>query len=168
MPNLQDSGYKLLFSNRTIFRQLIQTFVPQPWVKAADFGRAETVDKSFPSAHGRIEASDYSTLSQVYTNREEVQTMLIKTLERERQDIFEKGKREEKRDIARAMLAEGMDIEVIARVTGLPKEEIQALRVKSNPIHYPPSSYPSAGTSTKLKTEESMAIMSRTLSCTAM
>jgi len=45
--NVHDSGYKLLFSNRTIFRQLMESFVDQPWVKELDFDRAERVDKSF-------------------------------------------------------------------------------------------------------------------------
>lgn len=44
---VHDSGYKLLFSNRTIFRQLMESFVDQPWVKQLDFERAERVDKSF-------------------------------------------------------------------------------------------------------------------------
>ncbi|MBP8293474.1 MAG: Rpn family recombination-promoting nuclease/putative transposase [Caldilineaceae bacterium] len=57
-PNIHDSGYKLLFSNRTIFRQLIQTFVDAPWVKEADFGRCEAVDKSFISNEYRHRESD--------------------------------------------------------------------------------------------------------------
>ena len=47
MATIHDSGYKLLFSNRTIFRQLVQSFVDQPWVAELDFERAEKVDKSF-------------------------------------------------------------------------------------------------------------------------
>jgi predicted transposase/invertase (TIGR01784 family) len=47
MPDVHDSGYKILFANRTIFRQLIETFVPEPWVKEADFDKAEKIDKSF-------------------------------------------------------------------------------------------------------------------------
>ncbi len=47
MATIHDSGYKLLFSNHTIFRQLIQSFVDQPWVAQLDFERAEKVDKSF-------------------------------------------------------------------------------------------------------------------------
>lgn len=29
--NIHDSGYGTLFRNRTIFRQLIETFVDEPW-----------------------------------------------------------------------------------------------------------------------------------------
>ena len=47
MTRIHDSGYKLLFSNRTFFRQLMETFVDQPWVKHLDFDRAERVEKSF-------------------------------------------------------------------------------------------------------------------------
>ena len=45
--SIHDSGYKRLFSNRTIFQQLIQTFVDEPWVADLDFSQAETLDKSF-------------------------------------------------------------------------------------------------------------------------
>jgi len=47
MASIHDSGYKILFSNRTIFRQLMESFVDQPWVKQLDFERAERIDKSF-------------------------------------------------------------------------------------------------------------------------
>ncbi len=47
--NIHDSGYKILFSNRTIFRQLIQTFVEEEWVQRLDFARAVRIDKSFVS-----------------------------------------------------------------------------------------------------------------------
>jgi len=57
-PNVHDSGYKLLFSNRTIFRQLIETFVDAPWVKEADFSRCEPVDKSFVADDYRQRESD--------------------------------------------------------------------------------------------------------------
>ena len=50
--NLHDSAYKKLFSNRTIFRQLVETFLEgQAWVKELDFSTSETLDKSFISDH---------------------------------------------------------------------------------------------------------------------
>ena len=49
--NIHDSGYKKLFSNRTIFRQLIETFVNQEWVHSLDFDTCEPLDKSFISEH---------------------------------------------------------------------------------------------------------------------
>jgi len=57
-PNMHDSGYKKLFSNRTIFRQLLETFVDEPWVRELDFDRAETLDKSFVSEHYKETESD--------------------------------------------------------------------------------------------------------------
>ena len=56
--NIHDSGYKRLFSNRTIFRQLVETFVEEPWVHDLDFARAERVDKSYVSEHYKETESD--------------------------------------------------------------------------------------------------------------
>ncbi|MFZ4656164.1 MAG: Rpn family recombination-promoting nuclease/putative transposase [Caldilineaceae bacterium] len=55
---VHDSGYKRLFSNRTIFRQLIQTFVEEDWVAELDFDRAERLDKSFVADHYKETESD--------------------------------------------------------------------------------------------------------------
>lgn len=46
-----DSGYKRLLGNKTIFRQLYETFVEEDWVAKLDFDRAERLDKSFVSEH---------------------------------------------------------------------------------------------------------------------
>ncbi len=56
--NIHDSGYKKLFSNQTIFRQLIQTFVKADWVDELDFSSCQTVDKSFISEHYKETESD--------------------------------------------------------------------------------------------------------------
>ena len=58
MATIHDKGYKFLFSNRIIFRQLIESFVNQPWVKQLDFDRAERVDKSFIDEEYRERESD--------------------------------------------------------------------------------------------------------------
>lgn len=76
------------------------------------------------SEHGRIEKVDYQSLEKIYTTREEVQSMLIRALEREKKEIFRKGKLEGKIEAAKNLLAEGLSIEFIARVTGLSKDEI--------------------------------------------
>lgn len=55
---IHDSGYKRLFSNKTIFRQLIQTFVEEEWVSRLDFDRAERLDKSFVSEHYKDTEAD--------------------------------------------------------------------------------------------------------------
>ena len=44
---VHDHGYKRLFSNKTLFRQLLETFVNLPWVKEIDYDTAQTIDKSF-------------------------------------------------------------------------------------------------------------------------
>ena len=58
MATIHDSGYKRLFANRTIFRQLIETFVPETWVRELDFDSCETLDKSFVSDHYKETESD--------------------------------------------------------------------------------------------------------------
>jgi len=55
---IHDSGYKRLLANRTIFRQLIETFVEEEWVSRLDFDRAERVDKSFVAEHYKETESD--------------------------------------------------------------------------------------------------------------
>jgi predicted transposase/invertase (TIGR01784 family) len=49
--NIHDTGYKLLFANKGIFRQLLETFVAEEWVKDLDFDTCERLDKSFVSEH---------------------------------------------------------------------------------------------------------------------
>ncbi|MFN8575875.1 MAG: Rpn family recombination-promoting nuclease/putative transposase [Candidatus Sericytochromatia bacterium] len=49
IKKIHDYGYKKLFSNKTIFRQLMQTFVNQDWVRDIDFDKTEALDKSFIS-----------------------------------------------------------------------------------------------------------------------
>ena len=55
---IHDSGYKKLFSNKTFFRQLMETFVHEDWVKEIDFDSCETLDKSFVSDHYKQTESD--------------------------------------------------------------------------------------------------------------
>ena len=56
--NIHDNGYKKLFSNRTIFRQLLETFVNQEWVHSLNFDNRESLDKSFISEHYKETESD--------------------------------------------------------------------------------------------------------------
>ena len=55
---IHDFGYKRLFSNVIIFRQLLESFVDQPWVKELDFSEAETVNSSFISKNYKKTESD--------------------------------------------------------------------------------------------------------------
>lgn len=56
--NIHDNGYKTLLRNRTIFRQLIQTFVDEPWVNDLDFSQAETIETTFIDEEYRQTQSD--------------------------------------------------------------------------------------------------------------
>jgi hypothetical protein len=56
--NVHDSGYKKVFANRTFFRQLLETFVNEPWVAELDFSEVETLDKSFIADHYKATESD--------------------------------------------------------------------------------------------------------------
>jgi len=58
MHHLHDSGYKRLFSNLTIFRQLVESFVEEEWVAQLDFDRAERIDKSFVAEYYKESESD--------------------------------------------------------------------------------------------------------------
>ena len=58
MKHLHDVGYKKLFQNKVIFRELLETFVHEEWVRAIDFDTCETLDKSFISDHYKETESD--------------------------------------------------------------------------------------------------------------
>lgn len=79
------------------------------------------------SEHGKIEKVDYKSLEKIYTNNEEVRAMLITALEKERKQLIQKGKIEEKHEVAKKMLMEGFEIVFITRITGLSEQEIQQL-----------------------------------------
>jgi hypothetical protein len=95
---VHDSGYKRLFSNKTIFRQLIETFVEKEWAPKLDFDRAERLDKSFVSEHYKAQ----------YRTREEMKSMLIKALEQARDTLrqagYDLGKKEGKLEAQRQTL----------------------------------------------------------------
>ncbi len=56
--NIHDKGYKYLFSNKRFFRELVETFVTEDWVKDIDFDDCQKIDKSFVSAHYKETESD--------------------------------------------------------------------------------------------------------------
>ena len=55
---LHDRSYKRLFSHPRLFRQLLEHFVDEPWVKNLDFEQCKKIDKSFISAHYKSTESD--------------------------------------------------------------------------------------------------------------
>jgi hypothetical protein len=114
-PKIHDAAYKKLFSNRTIFQQLIETFITETWVKELDFSTCEIrlleqellnlyeqqADKQAVSLflnwfrqlalYSKVSPEDYEKLDYVYRTKEEVRTMLVATLHEERQKIYQQG-----------------------------------------------------------------------------
>ena len=82
--------------------------------------------------HEYIERGDFEQFEEVYQSTEEVQSMLIKALERERQQYIEqgieqgieRGIEQSQQEIVRTMSAHGFDALQIAEVTGIPAEEV--------------------------------------------
>jgi len=58
LEEIHDRGYKKLFSNLEIFRQLIISFVHEPWVKDLNFSKCELVKGSFVSTQYKRTFSD--------------------------------------------------------------------------------------------------------------
>ena len=98
--------------------------------------------------HGRLESEDYESLESIYRTEEEVKTMLVTALEREREQIFQNGLREGEQkgkqegllegeqkgriegriETAKAMLAKGMEMTLISEITNLPEAQLLELR----------------------------------------
>ena len=68
-------------------------------------------------------------MEKIYTKNEEVRAMLIKALEKERRQLVPtgkiEGKIEERREIVKKILKEGLEIIFISKITGLSEKEIQ-------------------------------------------
>lgn len=81
------------------------------------------------AARGYIQPDDYTQLEHEYRTKEEVTSMLVKALEREREAIrqqgIETGKEERNRQIVRAMAQKGLAQTLIAGVTQLTMPEIE-------------------------------------------
>ncbi|MDY6993623.1 MAG: Rpn family recombination-promoting nuclease/putative transposase, partial [Pseudomonadota bacterium] len=55
---IHDRGYKRLFSHPRLFRQLLETFVAEEWVKELDFDHCTKMEKSFISKHYKATETD--------------------------------------------------------------------------------------------------------------
>ena len=81
--------------------------------------------------HGRVDEREYGSLAQAIEDKEEVRSMLVKAIQREKQEAFEQGIEqgiEQNRiDTVRAMHEHGIDMATIADVTGLTVEQVAAL-----------------------------------------
>ena len=104
--------------------------------------------------HGRLESDDYESLESIYRTEEEVKTMLVTALEREREQIFQNGLREGEQkgkqeglregeqkgriegriETAKAMLAKGMEVTLISEITNLPEAQLLELRDRLSSI----------------------------------
>jgi predicted transposase/invertase (TIGR01784 family) len=62
------------------------------------------------------------------TSPEELRTMLAKNLEKWERAAEDRGRDEERRALARKLIARGVDVELIAETTGLSKETVESLR----------------------------------------
>ncbi|MCI0692110.1 Rpn family recombination-promoting nuclease/putative transposase [candidate division KSB1 bacterium] len=82
--------------------------------------------------HGRFPEKDVEKLERIYQSKKEVHAMLIEALEREKRElsakVTAKAKREQQTEIARKMLVKGLNLPLIAEVTGLPKKVILQLK----------------------------------------
>lgn len=58
MQEIHDLGYKKLFANKDIFRQLLTSFVHEPWVQDLDFAKCELLKDTFVSRKYKKAFSD--------------------------------------------------------------------------------------------------------------
>jgi hypothetical protein len=91
------------------------------------------------AAHGRLKQTDFAQIEAQDLSREEVKSMLLKALEREREAVREEGKKEgidigvkkgieeRNRQIAHVMVANGFALPTIAHLLGLLPAEVEAL-----------------------------------------
>lgn len=69
----------------------------------------------------------FEKLSTIYRNEGDV-NMLLTAVRKERQDFFNKGKLEGKKEITKMMLLKGLDVAFISEMIGLSCEEIAQLK----------------------------------------
>lgn len=83
------------------------------------------------AVHGRLPQGDFAQIEEQDLTREGVKSMLIKALEREREAIFDSGKKEgideRNRQIAQAMVANGFPLPTIAQLLDLSVPEVEKL-----------------------------------------
>jgi len=93
------------------------------------------------AVHKRIRQEDFALLEEAYRSSEEIQTMLVKTLEQHEQAVYEKGLAkglEEGREevwakIARAMKGKGFGVDVISDLLGITAADVEKLLARQTP-----------------------------------
>ncbi|MEZ4614129.1 MAG: hypothetical protein R2867_01255 [Caldilineaceae bacterium] len=82
--------------------------------------------------YGRIDEETYGSLTEVIRSKEEVKSMFLTAIEREkaqiRQEGREEGREKEAERIALAMLTQGFAVAQIADLTGLTVAQVTKLR----------------------------------------
>ena len=73
--NTHDSGYKLLFSNHEMVRQLLTSFVNEDWIKEIEYATLERIDKSFVS--DRFEERESDIIYRVKFNNRDVYIFIL-------------------------------------------------------------------------------------------
>jgi len=58
MPSNHDARYKRFFSNPILLRELLESFVPEDFIRELDFSTLKRVDKSFVTEEFRERESD--------------------------------------------------------------------------------------------------------------
>lgn len=100
------------------------------------------------AAHGKLQNTDFVQIEEQYLTREEVKSMLVRALERERETIRQEGIdigkkegidigkkegiEERNRQIAQAMAANGFALPIIAQVLALALPEVERLLTKQD------------------------------------
>ncbi len=94
------------------------------------------------SEHGRIDKVDSQALERIYKDKEEVKEMLMTAIKRQKKEYYQRriekgivkgqkqGSQREKLKIARKLLAEGLEVQFIAQVTGLSEETVLILKAQ--------------------------------------
>jgi hypothetical protein len=78
--------------------------------------------------HGRIPEDDVEKLERIYEDKEEVKTMLLEALAKERKELAEKIESTQKTEFARKLLMKGFDLPLIAELTDLSEAKILQLK----------------------------------------
>lgn len=65
IKKVNDYGYRKLFSNKTIFKQLMETFVKEKWVDHIDYSKFEPLNKSYISENYKNTEGDLIVKTQL-------------------------------------------------------------------------------------------------------
>lgn len=84
----------------------------------------------------KIDIIDYKELEKLYKTKEEVNSMLLTAIRKEKEDLIEKGKLEGKIEglelTAINMIKEGFESAIISKITGLNLDKIEEIRKKTH------------------------------------